>query len=227
MAFRNNESEQAGYQRAEAKLLGRYIDADKREESRAVLDDIVRRYGPVIESYPMWHPLVAAMAKPESSITTPGDNCGYHGLDHTIFFRNAIITCPYTDGQSVLDSVEQIAGSPFLDGVADISASRIEAQLYHANAHPILIQCDWLRPMASDGTVPAAIAVPLLLEKEVPNWRHAEVAETWETMAGYLLGRPFGSRSSLFVNQQTGQIIKSLWNSLIQTGMYGDIKIRA
>ena len=73
--------------------------------------------------------------------------------------------------------------------------------------------------------IPKSIAVPLMLEVEVPNWRHSEVAECWDTMKPYLLGAPHGSRSSLFVNQETGQVIKSIWNSIINTGMFGPIMV--
>lgn len=71
-----------------------------------------------------------------------------------------------------------------------------------------------------------SVAMPLLLEKELPCWRSAEVAETWETMRTYFLGRPHGSRSSLFVSQATGQAMKKIWDSLIHTGMFGPIRIR-
>jgi hypothetical protein len=77
--------------------------------------------------------------------------------------------------------------------------------------------------MEADGTIPKSIAVPLLLEMEVPNWRTAKVAETWETMRPYILGSPRGARSSLFVNQETGQVLKDVWNTLIDTGMFGPI----
>lgn len=227
MTFRIPESESAGRQRAHAKLLGRNIDANQRDHSRITLDEIIDRCGPVVESYPMWHPLVAARSPRQSSVTMPNDDCGYRGLDHTILLRNAIITCPYNEGKELFESVEKIAESDYLDGVASISAAPIEAQLYHPSADPILIQCDWERPMASDGTIPAAVAVPLLLEREVPNWRRSQAGETWETMSRYLLGQPSGSRSSLFVNQQTGQTIKTIWKLLNETGMYGPIEIRS
>jgi hypothetical protein len=35
-----------------------------------------------------------------------------------------------------------------------------------------------------------------------------------------------GSRSSLFVNQETGQALKNLWTTLIETGMFGSIIFR-
>jgi len=76
-----------------------------------------------------------------------------------------------------------------------------------------------------DGTIPLSIAMPLILEKEIPAWQWAAVAETWESMRPYFLGRPHGSRSSLFISQETGQGIKQIWNSLINTGMFGPIKV--
>ncbi len=73
--------------------------------------------------------------------------------------------------------------------------------------------------------IPLRIALPLLLEKEFPMWLWADVAETWETMRPDFLGEPCGARSSLFVNQETGQAIKKIWESLIYTSMYGPIKV--
>lgn len=109
--------------------------------------------------------------------------------------------------------------------IAYITAERLDVQLYNSQATPILVRCTWERELDSDGMVPLAIALPLILEQEVPNWRSAEVAETWETMRPYFLGRPHGSLSSLFVSQETGQAIKKVWNALIHTGMFGPIKV--
>jgi hypothetical protein len=67
--------------------------------------------------------------------------------------------------------------------------------------------------------------MPLLLEKEIPCWRWAVLAETWESMRPYFLGRPHGKLSSLFVSQETGQAMKKVWNALINTGMFGPIKV--
>ena len=98
-------------------------------------------------------------------------------------------------------------------------------QLYNPNATPVLVRCNWNNSLDEDGMIPLSIAMPLLLEKEVPCWQWAQVAETWETMRPYFLGRPHGSRSSLFVNQETGQAMKRVWNALIGTGMFGPIKV--
>ena len=149
----------------------------------------------------------------------PSDRCGYNGLDHTKYFVNAFITCPYGDGKEVFDSVEALPYS----SIATITAKRLDVQLYQPNATPILVVCDWGKKISKNGMIPASIAIPLMLEKEVSSWELAEHGEDWKTMTPYLLGRPHGSRSSLFVNQETGMLMKKLWNLLLNTGMFESI----
>ena len=108
--------------------------------------------------------------------------------------------------------------------LATISAEPVGAQLYHSATTPIVVCCEWKRPLPIDGMIPKSWAIPLILEYEVPCWRSAELAESWETMRPYFLGCPHGSRSSLFINQETGQVIKNIWNALIHTGMFGPIR---
>lgn len=38
-------------------------------------------------------------------------------------------------------------------------------------------------------------------------------------------GGPGGSRSSLFVNQETGSTIRKIWQALIETGAFGPLKV--
>ena len=85
---------------------------------------------------------------------------------------------------------------------------------------------DWIKPFGNIFiNALKLIAVPLILEKEVPCWTWSQVAETWESMRSYFLGAPHGARSSLFVSQETGQGIKKVWETLIYTGMFGPIKV--
>lgn len=199
----------------------RYLPEADRERSRTFLENVIEHYGPVVRSYPHWHPLVTSGGLDHSSPSTiPGDRCGYRGLDHTRFLRNGIITCPYHD-KSVYDSVRELKVPSFVK----ITAEPFDAPLYHPKAKPILIKCNWDGALASDGSIPAAMAVPLLLETELPCWRDSQVAETWKTMHGYILGQPCGLASSLFVNQETGQKLKAIWNTLINTGMFGPIRV--
>ena len=110
--------------------------------------------------------------------------------------------------------------------LARITAEKLDVQLYNTNTTAVLVRCDWTKPLAMDRTIPLSMAMPLILEKELPCWKSSQVAETWETMRPYFLGTPHGSRSSLFVNQETGQAIKKIWNELIHTGMFGPILTR-
>ncbi len=225
MAFRANEEVTNGRRMAMGKLLGRSIGPDSLEKSTHVLSGLLDRYGPVVDAYPSWHPLVADNADHGSPVIVPGERCGYRGLDHTVFLRNGIITCPYDGGEAVIESVQRLAERDVSRGLVSIEAEKIEAQLYHPSATPVLVSCRWLRLLNRDGTIPTALAVPLMLEKELAAWRQAQVAETWKTMAPYVLGRPCGSRSSLFVNVETGQALKTSWNALIDTGAFGPIRV--
>ncbi|NWF36671.1 hypothetical protein [Mariprofundus sp. KV] len=220
MAFRADESASSGIESVRNYLIPRGIEAGERERSEDKLFDIVNKYGPAVESYPSWHPLVTHH-NDHSPATVPSDSCGYKGLDHTRYFVNAFITCPYDDGQEIMDSVEALPYNPF----AKITAERLDVQMYQSHATPILVRCDWIKPISNNGMIPASVAIPLMLQKEVPCWEWATCGETWETMRPYFLGSPHGSRSSLFVNQETGLTMKKVWNLLINTGMFGNIKV--
>lgn len=224
MAFRADEAARAGFDHAVQYLVPRARDMDEsgREHSKKALLEIIDEIGPVVDSYPSWHPLVRNYENHANPSTFPDGSCGYVGLDHTILFAHGFITCPYSDGQDVIDSVEKLP-SRF---PADILAERLDVKLYNPNTTAVLVRCAWERPLDADKTIPLSLAMPLLLEKELPCWKSAEIAETWETMRLYFLGLPHGSRSSLFVSQATGQAMKKVWESLIHTGMFGPILAR-
>lgn len=220
MAFRADEERKEGLERALRYLVP--VDlSEERSESKNFIKNIIDELGPVIDSYPSWHPLVTSSEIENHAITLPGKDCGYKGLDHTIYFANGFITCPYDNEQDVIDSVENLLPS----SVATITARRLDVALYHITAKPILVKCEWHKRLPITNMVPKSIAAPLLLEQELPNWRHAQCAETWETMRTYFLGTPNGSKSSLFVDKQTGQALKTLWSNVINTGMFGNIRI--
>lgn len=226
MVFRADEAARAGFEDVVSYFIPRRKDRDisyvEKTRSNLALLAVLNECGPVVDAYPSWHPLVSNhdSRNPE---TGPSEACGYRGLDHTRYFANGFITCPYGDGQEVLDSVAALRNH---HPIASITAERLDVQLYSPDATPILVKCTWGRPL-QDGMIPLAVAMPLILEKEVPCWEWSEVAETWDTMRPYLIGRPHGAKSSLFVSQETGHAIKKIWEALIHTGMFGSIKIRA
>ncbi|MGC8099438.1 hypothetical protein [Metapseudomonas otitidis] len=221
MAFRADESAERNYEEAERYLVppSMYANDIERRCAKEKLRDIAHELGPVVDAYPTWHPLVSNNSN-RFPVTRPSRECGYEGLDHTKFFAHGFITCPYNDGQAVIDSVKQLPRS----GVAHISADRLDVKFYHPGTTAILVRCDWGRDLPNN-MIPASLAMPLLLERELKFWKMAEVGETWETMRSYFLGQPNGSRSSLFVNQDTGQKMKKIWEALINTGMFGPIMV--
>ena len=219
MTFRADESASSGLESVK-NYYTRNLEVEDRERSKEMLSDIADKYGPVVGAYPSWHPLVTHHDV-RYPVTTPSDRCAYKGLDHVRYFVNAFIACPYGDGQSILDSVESLPSCPG----ATISAERLDVKLYHPKATPVLVSCNWEKPISDNGMIPASIAIPLMLLKEVPCWEWAALGETWETMRPHFLGSPHGSRSSLFVNQETGLTMKKVWNLLINTGMFGPVKV--
>lgn len=223
MAFRADEEIKDGREHAEKYLLSHLTDLSpvEFEKSKSTLMDLMDQLGPVVDTYPTWHPLVSDK-RTDYDCINPNTECGYRGLDHTISFAHGFITCPYGNGQEVLNSVNELKYNP----AAEITAERLDVKLYSSQATPILVRCNWTKRLASDDTIPLSIAIPLILENELPMWRTAEVAETWDSMRSNFLGKPHGKRSSLFVNQETGQGIKKIWESLINTGMFGPILIR-
>lgn len=222
MAFRANTDSESGKQKALEYLVGREIPAADREKSRLDFESLLAEYGPVVDYYPSWHPLVACGNQDRLPWTMPNENRGYRGLDHTILLRDAFITCPYSGERTVLKSVEELRNK---EPSFFIEAEELDMTLYHPMAKPILVKYDWGKRLNIDGTIPKALVVPLLLEFELPAWRNSQCAETWQTMRSYILGQPCGQLSSLFVNKETGTLLKKLWNELIFSGMYGPIKV--
>lgn len=222
MAFRADESAKDGLEWARSYLINpRNIDESERERSWYALLDIVDECGPAVKGYPTWHPLVCNQKDNSAPSTVPSGRCGYSRLDHTVFFRNGFVTCPYGGVDEVIAAVEALPPHP----IATIEARELDVKLYAMNASPVLVTCKWARPMEFDGTIPLSVAAALLLEMEIPQWRDAQLAETWETMKPYFLGQPHGAASSLFMSQKTGQALKKVWESIIYTGMYGPIKV--
>jgi hypothetical protein len=221
MAFRADEEIARGYESALRYLVPKEGNSEQRARAKRIIEDLVDELGPVIDSYPSWHPLVSSNDIRTHCVTIPGSDCGYVGLDHTIYFAHGFVTCPYDDGQRILNSVENLPENPS----AIITAERLDEPLYNLSANAIVVKCEWKRPFQLTKMIPKSIAVPLLLEQEIPHWRTAQCAETWETMRPYFLGTPNGSRSSLFLTQETGQVLKTLWNTIINTGMYGNIRV--
>lgn len=230
MAFRKNEAIEEGFEKAVRYLTPKESTPEEQQKVRYYLDDLTIRLGPVVTMYPSWHPLVCHHDRMDP-ITCPDKECGYQGLDHTIYFANGFLSCPYhsDNGQKILESVNDLwkhkAYSRY-SHVANVEAERIIDQpLYNTGTDPILVVCNWLRPMPNNKTIPKNIAIGLMLENEVPCWRNSQCGETWESMRPYLMGEPCGKRSSMFLDQEAGQTMKKVYEAITYSGMFGNLKV--
>lgn len=219
MAFRADEAASSGYERAKKYLIPVTFPPEVRARSEEFLLDVIDELGPVVEGYPTWHPLVSKHdgRNPE---THPSERTGYRGLDHTRYFAHGFITCPYGGAEDVIESAFGINHH-----CASITAVELDVPFYNEGAKPVLVKCEWSEPLMPGKLIPKKIAVPLMLEQELPCWRWASRAERWEVMRPYLLGEPHGSRSSLFVDQETALAMKRAYMAMVESGMFGPLKM--
>ncbi len=219
MAFRADEAASSGYERVKKYLIPVTFPPQIRADSADALLDIQDELGPVVDSYPSWHPLVSRHdgRNPE---TYPNKRTGYRGLDHTRYFAHGFITCPYGGAENVNESAMGIHHH-----CATITARKLDTPFYIDGATPVLVKCEWSEPFNLWPLIPKRIAVPLMLEQELPVWRWSTRAERWDVMRPYLLGEPHGSRSSLFVDQETALAMKKAYMAMVESGMFGPLKM--
>jgi hypothetical protein len=218
MAFRADEAEVEGRDHAITKLISK-LPPEKRRECLEKLDDVIERYGPVVDGYPTWHPFVWGVKNP---LQRPDAEHGYEDLDHVVHLKDAFISCPYSDGTKLVRAINKMDPGPS----ATLEAETLDFALYNESVTPVLVTCKWSEAYRlGDRTTPQRIAIGRMLESELKFWQRAEVAETWETMRPYFLGTPHGSRSSLFVSETTGSAMKRVWQAIIGAGVYGPIMV--
>lgn len=219
--FRAYESIQNGFERACRYLTPDGASPAERALVRVKLEEIISECGPVVEGYPAWHPFLMETDPADFAPYTPQNCPSFRLLDHTVYLTNGIITCPYK--HAVEDLFSSISSIHHKHHSAYITIEEInDVPLYNSHAQPILIKCKWCGDLESDGSIPLRTALGLMLEREVPAWRWADYNQSWESMNGQILGYPHGARSSLFVNQQTGQQLKSVWTQLVKSGLWGN-----
>jgi len=222
MAFRANEEAEDGFKQAERYLCNpRHFSPEELKSGREWFSEAVEWWGPVVNSYPNWHPIMAEGRDNRSPILLPDDRCGYSEIDHLVTLKNAFITCPYSGGEEILKAVNNF--EPLRGHAARLCAEKIDVPLYYEGTTPILVTCEWNFPLEEDGTISSRCALALMLEEELAGWPGAQVGETWETMQPCILGNPHGSRSSLFVNEKTGQLMKKAWALLNEGRVFGPV----
>ena len=146
---------------------------------------------------------------------TPSDRCGYDGLDHTVFSAHTFVCRPYGDGTRIIESVEKMSHA-----CADITSEALDAPFYGDGSTAILVRCDRRATFSPRHMVPKRLAVPPMIEQDAQTWHRAQVGERWDTMRPCFLGKPHGSRSSLFVTQDTALAMKRAYMAMVESGMF-------
>lgn len=223
IAFRADEAAESQFEQAKRYFVNHQWPSKVRNESVDCLRELTYKYGPVISRYPVWHPFVRNHdpAYPE---VWPTERTGFLGLDHTVGFANALLTCPYTASDNIENLRKSLREFP-QHHAAFVCEELIDAKFYHLDATPILIVCHWSKPLEPSGQIPKSLAVPLMVENEIKGWKNSALAERWDTMQPYLLGEPHGARSSLFVSQETAIAMKKTYLSLVESGMFGPLRM--
>lgn len=187
------------------------------DTGRRVLEGVMQELGNAVDGYPDWHPI---LTKPDSGSTQHvaylSQVEAYEGIDHTIEFVRGFITCPYSDNAAdkLVETVTKVYG---------LHAYRLESPLYSDSAFPVVVEASDV-VLEADGTIRSRDALTWFAQKAVEEARDAQVAETWWNIRSYILGRPHGSRSSLFVNQHAGVHMRKILEALNNSGMFGPIK---
>lgn len=187
------------------------------EAGRRTVEGLIQDLGNAVYAFPDWHPILTAPpASSSHHVSAVSQVKAYALADHTVEFVRGFVTCPYSqdDADGLVETVNKIPG---------LHAHRIEVPLYADSAHPVVVQAYEVE-LEADGTIRGRDALAWFVGQTVKNARHAEVAETWWNMRAYILGRPHGKRSSLFVNQHTGVHMRKILDALNNSGMFGPVR---
>jgi len=214
ISFRANDAARAGRDEAVHYYSRGFKTPQERAAVATFIDKTIEEFGPIVSGYPSWHPFVEDSSVPHPRGAFPRtDPVGFEGLDHTIYFRNAFLTAPYGGAQRVIDSIKKERCEIWAEEITGVP-------LYYYNTTPVLVKCMGM-PTEADGTFSKRFALGKMLTDQLSAWDWAECGETWDDMRRYILGSPCGSRSSLFVNQETGSALKEVFELLNKHELFG------
>ena len=184
---------------------------------RAVVERLIEELGSVTDGYPDWHPLLTLPPQTSRMHRSSLQQVeAYKGLDHTIEFVRGFVTCPYSD-----KTADQLVKA--VNAVPGLEAHRLPEPLYSDQAYPVVVTALNVE-LEGDGTIRSRDALGWFVSRSASEAANAQVAETWWNIRSYILGRPHGSRSSLFVNQHTGAHMRKILEAMNESGMFGPIK---
>lgn len=184
---------------------------------RKTVEKLIQDLGNAVYAFPDWHPILTVPpANTSHHVSSISQIPAYKHADHTFEFVRGFVTCPYSEEEAdkLVEAVTDLRG---------IYAERLNVPLYSYDAYPVKVQAYEVE-LEADGTIRSRDALAWFVQQAVKNARDAQVAETWWNMRAYILGRPHGKRSSLFVNQNTGVHMRKILDALNNSGMYGPVK---
>jgi hypothetical protein len=187
------------------------------QAGRRRVERLIEELGNAVDSYPDWHPILTAPPRNSGEhVSSLMQVKTYEELDHTTEFVGGFVTCPYSDDAAdrLVDAVGQIPG---------LRASRLDDPLYSDQAYPVVVAATNVE-LEADGTIRSRDALVWFAQQTAGEASNAQVAETWWNIRSYILGRPHGSRSSLFVNQHTGTHMRKILEAMNASGMFGPIR---
>lgn len=187
------------------------------EAGQRQVEELIVNLGNAIDTYPDWHPVLTAPPRQDSDhVSSLSQLQTYSGIDHTVEFVRGFVTCPYSDkdADQLVDAVNQVPG---------LHAHRLDEPLYSDDAYPVVVEA-YLVELEADGTIRSRDALRWFVQQTIKEAEGYQVAETWWNIRSYILGRPHGSRSSLFVNQHAGNHMRKILEAMNDSGMFGPIK---
>lgn len=213
MAFRIAEERDRLYTELK-RLYAEQLPEDLIPQAVSALLDITSKWGSPVYDFPIWHPLSDFLTK--------------HGIfqerldffgDHQQCFMNAILYCPYDDGEEIVEAVRSCPPHPYVS----IDVEKLDATLWNPETTSVLITCTWKFDVLIHGfgTFKLSKVAPLFLEAIQPDLISGKScrAMPWERFAPLALGEPCGKVSSLFLSKPEGQQLKKLWETVCDTGM--------
>ncbi|KQW65516.1 hypothetical protein ASE17_19275 [Phenylobacterium sp. Root77] len=184
---------------------------------RAVVQQLIEELGNATEGYPDWHPILSSPPRDSSQhVSSLQEIKTYKGLDHTIEFVRGFVTCPYS-----AEAADRLVSA--VNSVPNLEARRLAEPLYSDRACPVVVAA-WDVELEADGTIRSRDALRWFIALSASEAADARVAETWWNIRTNILGRPHGSRSSLFVNQHTGAHMRKILEAMNESGLFGPIK---
>lgn len=193
---------------------------EERAHNISVLCSLSNRYGPPLDFYPTWHPFVRDH-DPQHPCGFPCDRTGYEGLARVYPYATAFIArvFPY----AVEKFLASVTAKKTEWGPLDVQPLKLRK--YSDDIKPMFLVSfrfpDDL-PMQPNGAINMGDAVRLMLTNELKLF--GELTEPWEALRADVLGRPAGARSSILVDQRTGQAMKNLWRTIEAAELFGPLK---